>query len=675
MINDLNASIATLNGVGPKKQAALNSLGIVTINDLLNYFPFRYNDFNVQKLAQLPEQAQVTLKGRVIDTPSVFRYGYKKNRLTFRMMVENAVVKVTFFNQPWLKKQIEVDQSIIVYGRFERQSMALTGIKIISQQTDQMAPIYSVNKQVHQKTLQKLIQQTYDEYQDQIDEFVPESIRQRYKLESHRQVVHDMHFPSDSKAAMLARRSAKFEEFFIFQMRMQLLKLRDHHFMGTRINYDDQAISKFVDSLAFRLTGAQQRVSNEILQNMKSDAQMNRLLQGDVGSGKTIVAALAIYAAITSGYQAALMVPTEILAEQHANSLAQIFADFPVHIALLTGDTKPAVRRELLPRIQSGELNLVIGTHALIQDEVQFDQLGLAIIDEQHRFGVNQRAALRKKGDNPNVLAMTATPIPRTLQITAYGEMDVSIINELPAGRKPVITNWIKSRQLGDLKDFIIEHLRRGEQMYVIAPLIEESEKSDMQNTESVFKIFQEAFPEFKIGALNGRMKDNEKNEVMDAFKNQQLQILVSTTVIEVGVDVANATMMMIFNADHFGLAQLHQLRGRVGRSDAQSYCVLIADPTTETGKQRMQVMVDNHDGFVVAQRDLELRGPGDLMGHQQSGVPQFKVGDPVADVVMLNYAQQEAINIVSEEHWQTSTENLALVKYLNDESLTDSLD
>ncbi|MHA8138444.1 ATP-dependent DNA helicase RecG [Lactobacillaceae bacterium Scapto_B20] len=674
-MNDLNDSVATLNGVGPKKQVALKSLGINTINDLLNYFPFRYNDFNVQKLAQLPEQAQVTLKGQVIDAPSVFRYGYKKNRLTFQMVVENAVVKVTFFNQPWLKKQIEANHPIIVYGRFERQSMSLMGIKIISQQTDQMDPIYSVNKQVHQNTLQKLIRQTYDDYQDQIDDFIPASIRSRYKLESHRQVVHDMHFPNDAKAAMLARRSAKFEEFFIFQMRMQLLKMRDHNFMGIAIDYDQFAIDQFIDSLAFQLTGAQARVTTEILHNLKSEMQMNRLLQGDVGSGKTIVAALTIYAAITGGYQAALMVPTEILAEQHANGLAKIFANFPVNIALLTGDTKPAVRKELLSRIKSGELNLVIGTHALIQKDVDFAKLGLAIIDEQHRFGVNQRAALREKGDHPNILAMTATPIPRTLQITAYGEMDVSVIDELPAGRKPIVTSWIKTNQLSDLGPFILHLLSQGEQMYVIAPLIEESEKSDMQNTETVFKIFQEAFPDFKIGALNGRMKDSEKNEVMDAFKNQQIQILVSTTVIEVGVDVANATMMMIFNADHFGLAQLHQLRGRVGRGDAQSYCILIADPTTETGKQRMQVMVDNHDGFVVAQRDLELRGPGDLMGHQQSGVPQFKVGDPVADVVMLNYAQQEAIATMSQKDWQSRTENLALVKYLNDESLTDSLD
>ncbi|UQS87517.1 ATP-dependent DNA helicase RecG [Nicoliella spurrieriana] len=674
-MDSLNNSVSTLEGIGPKKELVLNSLGIKTINDLLNYFPFRYDNFKIQSLATLPPQAQVTLKGVVVDSPSVYRYGYKKSKLTFLLQVEHAAVRVNFFNQPWLAKQITVNQPLVVYGRFDRQQMAMAAMKIISNATNQMAPIYSVNKQIKQQTLRKLIQATYEKYQAQIEDFIPESLRKRYRLESHRQVVHDMHFPADLRASKLALRTAKFEEFFIFQMRMQLLRMRDHHFSGIRINYDIAAINQFINALPFKLTGAQNKVVTEILHNLGDGSQMNRLLQGDVGSGKTIVAAIAIYATITAGYQAALMVPTEILAEQHANGLAKIFANLPVNIALLTGDTKPAVRREILPRIKDGEINLVIGTHALIQDEVNFHNLGLAIIDEQHRFGVNQRAALRKKGDDPNVLTMTATPIPRTMTITTYGEMDVSVINELPAGRKPIVTRWINSKQVSTTFPFLLQHLSHHEQMYVIAPLIEESDKSDMQSTETMLEMFQRSFPGFQVGLLHGRMKDAEKNAVMEAFKRREIQILVSTTVIEVGVDVPNASLMMIFNADHFGLAQLHQLRGRVGRGDQQSYCILVADPKTEVGKKRMNVMVETTDGFIVAQKDLELRGSGDVMGKQQSGQVQFKIGDPVADLVMLSYAQEEAKRIVNSPHWNELTDNLPLVKYLNDESLTDSLD
>ncbi|MBW1605622.1 ATP-dependent DNA helicase RecG [Lactobacillus sp. Sy-1] len=674
-MSTLNDSVATLNGIGPKKQLVLNSLGIKTIADLLNYFPFRYDNFKAQSLADLPAQAQVTLRGVVLDSPNLFRYGYKKTRLTFTMRVENAAVRVTFFNQPWLKKQITPNQPLVVYGRFDHQQLSMAGMRIISNTTNKMDPIYSVNKQIRQATLRKLIQETYEQYHDQIAEIIPESLRKRYRLESHQQVVHDMHFPKTLADSKRALRTAKFEEFFIFQMRMQLLRIRDHQFAGVQINYDHAAVAAFIAGLPFQLTNAQQRVVNEILANLGDDSQMNRLLQGDVGSGKTIVAAIAIYATITSGYQAALMVPTEILAEQHANGLAKIFADVPVSIALLTGDTKPAVRKEILPRIESGELNLLIGTHALIQDEVAFHNLGLAIIDEQHRFGVNQRGALRKKGDSPNVLTMTATPIPRTMTLTAYGEMDVSVINELPAGRKPVVTRWIQENQLSNVLPFILQRLTQRDQMYVIAPLIEDSDQSEMQSAEATFEMFKRSFPGFQVGLLHGRMKDAEKNAIMTAFKNQEIQILVSTTVIEVGVDVPNASLMMIFNADHFGLAQLHQLRGRVGRGQKQSYCILVANPKTEVGKKRMNVMVETNDGFVVAQKDLELRGAGDVMGRQQSGQIQFKIGDPVADLVMLSYAQQEARGIINDPHWTEKTENLPLVKYLNDESLNDSLD
>ncbi|CAI2677933.1 ATP-dependent DNA helicase RecG [Apilactobacillus kunkeei] len=667
-MKDLNDSVSVLKGVGPKKVEALDELGIDTIYDLLTYYPFRYDDFQVKDLSQIEDQEKVTIKGKIAADPVVAHFGRKRNLLNIRLLVDNDVVKVTFFNQPWLKKQLPVGKEVLIYGRFDKAKASLSGIKILSSvDGNEMNPIYPANKHIRQKTISDLVKLAFDEYKDVIDDVIPEDIIEKYKLESQKQVIHDMHFPNDTKDAYLARRTAKFNEFFLFQMRLQALKSEEQKDAGLVIKFNRDDMDAFINQLPFSLTNAQQRVVNEIQNDLSSTRQMNRLLQGDVGSGKTIVASLAILACIDSGYQSALMAPTEILAEQHANKLATLFKDTKVNVALLTGDTKPAARKELLPRIKSGEINLVIGTHALIQDSVEYKNLGLAIIDEQHRFGVNQRAKLRQKNDGTNVLAMTATPIPRTLAITSYGEMDVSIIDELPNGRQPVKTAWIKEGQFKNSVGFIKERLNAGEQIYVVTPLVEESEAVDMKNAINIYDNFKNMFePEFKVGLLHGRMKDEDKNLVMTEFKNNEFQILVSTTVIEVGVDVSNATMMIVFNADHFGLAQLHQLRGRVGRGSSQSYCLLVSDPKTETGVKRMNVMVESNDGFVISQKDLELRGPGDIMGKAQSGLPDFKVGDPVADLTMLSVAQQEAIQIVSTNDWQNNPMYSKLYSYVH---------
>lgn len=668
MLKDLNDSVSVLKGVGPKKVEALDELGIDTIYDLLTYYPFRYDDFQVKDLSQIEDQEKVTIKGKIAADPVVAHFGRKRNLLNIRLLVDNDVVKVTFFNQPWLKKQLPVGKEVLIYGRFDKAKASLSGIKILSSvDGNEMNPIYPANKHIRQKTISDLVKLAFDEYKDVIDDVIPEDIIAKYKLESQKQVIQDMHFPNDTKDAYLARRTAKFNEFFLFQMRLQALKSEEQKDAGLAIKFNQADMDAFINQLPFSLTNAQQRVVNEIQNDLSTTRQMNRLLQGDVGSGKTIVAALAILACIDGGYQAALMAPTEILAEQHANKLATLFKDTKVNVALLTGDTKPAARKELLPRIKSGEINLVIGTHALIQDSVEYKNLGLAIIDEQHRFGVNQRAKLRQKNDGTNVLAMTATPIPRTLAITSYGEMDVSIIDELPNGRQPVKTAWIKEGQFKNSVGFIKERLNAGEQIYVVTPLVEESEAVDMKNAINIYDNFKNMFePEFKVGLLHGRMKDEDKNLVMTEFKNNEFQILVSTTVIEVGVDVSNATMMIVFNADHFGLAQLHQLRGRVGRGSSQSYCLLVSDPKTETGVKRMNVMVESNDGFVISQKDLELRGPGDIMGKAQSGLPDFKVGDPVADLTMLSVAQQEAIQIVSTNDWQNNPMYSKLYSYVH---------
>lgn len=403
---------------------------------------------------------------------------------------------------------------------------------------------------------------------------------------------------------------------------------------------------------------------------------MNRLLQGDVGSGKTIVAAIAIYATVIAGYQAALMAPTEILANQHAAKLSKIFDGTHVHVGLLTGSMTTKEHRLFLEKVQSGEINLIIGTHALIQDQVHFANLGLAIIDEQHRFGVNQRQLLREKGEHPDVLAMTATPIPRTLAITTYGEMDVSVIDEMPQGRLPVKTTWLKSDQSEQALNFLKTQLGQGAQAYVVSPLIEQSDKLDVQNATDLYQRYAQYFePQYKVGLLHGRMDADEKEAAMQSFADGKTDVLVATTVIEVGVDNPNATVMLIYDADRFGLAQLHQLRGRVGRGDKQSYCLLVADPKTEEGVARMKTMASTTDGFVVAQKDLELRGSGDILGKKQSGVPDFKVGDPVADIKMLQVARSDAENLLRTPGWDNKDENQPLVLYLHRHELNTHFD
>ncbi|TPR13976.1 ATP-dependent DNA helicase RecG [Apilactobacillus timberlakei] len=659
-MKNLKDNVSVLKGVGPKKQEALSELQINTIFDLLSYYPFRYDDFEVKNINDIADQEKVTLKGTIASEPTVVHYGRRRNILNIRFLISNDIVKVTFFNQPWLKKQLPVGKEVLIYGRFDKNRSSMAGIKILqSSNSNQMSSIYPTNKHVRQSTIKETVKLAYEEYKDYIFNIVPDDLRNKYKLENLKMVIHDMHFPKTKKEAMLARRTAKFNEFFLFQMHLQNLKYVNQN-KGLSIKFDQTKIDQFIDKLPFELTDAQKRVVNEIFVDLKSNRQMNRLLQGDVGSGKTIVAVLGIYACIDAGYQAALMAPTEILAEQHANKLAKLFENTNINVSLLTGNTKQSARKELLPRIKDGEVNLIIGTHALIQDSVEYANLGLAIIDEQHRFGVNQRKKLREKGNGTNVLAMTATPIPRTLAITSYGEMDVSIIDKLPAGRQPVKTSWIRENQLKSALPFINDRLSSGEQIYVVTPLVEESEAVDMKNAVNIYESFKNIFePKYQVGLLHGKMNDDEKNSIMGEFQKNNLQILVSTTVIEVGVDVSNATMMIVFNSDHFGLAQLHQLRGRVGRGKNQSYCLLVADPKTEVGAKRMNVMVDSNNGFIISQKDLELRGPGDVMGNVQSGVPNFKVGDPVADLTMLDIAQQEAIQIVSQSDWKTKYSKL----------------
>lgn len=665
--NALFAPVTDLKGVGTKTTAALGSLGIYSIYDLLFYFPFRYDELQTLPLDQIMDGQKVMLKGIVATEAFVSRFGYKKTRLSFKMRIDHDVIMVNFFNQPWLKNKIEIGQEVAIYGKYNVARQSLTAFKFVAAKENDsgMAPIYPVNRHVKQKKLVDLINVAIDDFIDQVQDIVPEKLRQEYRLLKDQVIIEKMHHPKNSHEAELAKRSAIFREFFIFELQLALLTRNDGKQMGYAKKYDLTEIAQLTKSLPFELSDDQKHVVNEIFADMHSDGQMRRLLQGDVGSGKTVVAVYAIFAAITAGYQAALMVPTEILATQHFKKIDELLRPLGVRVAILTGNTKTLERREIYRELTDGTINVVIGTHALIQDSVIFKKLGLVIIDEQHRFGVGQRQALINKGDQPDILAMTATPIPRTLALTVYGDMTVSEIHHLPAGRKPIISTWKTSSQMKEVYRQMQEQLNQGFQIYAVTPLITESETLDLKNAEELHEKLSHDFPDQKVVLLHGQMPGAQKDEIMAAFAAGEINILVTTSVIEVGVDVANANMMVIYNADRFGLSQLHQLRGRIGRGQTQSYCVFLADPKTDSGKARMKIIASTNDGFKLAEEDLKMRGEGDLFGKAQSGLPEFRVGDVVNNYNTLVVAQKEARALVAADPDLSDSEHAALKQVL----------
>ncbi|WP_277584296.1 ATP-dependent DNA helicase RecG [Psychrobacillus antarcticus] len=660
METNKNDLVTSLKGVGSGTANALHDLGIVTLEDLVMTFPYRHEDFRLKNLAETAHNERVTVEGRVESEPSLLFLGKNKSRMQVRILAGQHLIKAVFFNQGYLKDKIIPGSIVTVSGKWDRgrQVINVTTFSIGPKMDLQdFEPVYSLKGLINQKTFRKFMRQALDQRKESLVDPLPASIRVPYRLPGISEALEGIHFPQDAEHSKDARRRFVYEELLVFQLKMQAIKkVRKEQNVGNEIAFHNDLVKKLIETLPYELTNAQKRVVNEICRDLREPHRMNRLLQGDVGSGKTIVAAICLYAVITAGYQGALMAPTEILAEQHASSLDEWLAPIGVRIALLTGSTKVKARRAVLENLATGTIDLLIGTHALIQPDVVFNKLGLVITDEQHRFGVEQRRVLKEKGENPDVLFMTATPIPRTLAITAFGEMDVSIIDEMPAGRKKIDTHWMKPDQLQKLIARLKEELSTGRQAYIICPLIEESEKLDVQNTVDVYNMMTEELKgNSTVGLMHGRLHSDEKEQVMRDFSEGNIHVLVSTTVVEVGVNVPNASFMIIFDAERFGLAQLHQLRGRVGRGEHQSYCVLLADPKSEEGKERMISMTETNDGFILAEKDLELRGPGDFFGKKQSGLPEFKVADLVHDYRALNTAKVDAERLLgSKEFWNS---------------------
>jgi len=666
----LNTSIQFLKGIGEKRAQALNKVGIYTIGDLLQYYPRRYLDrSNITPIRNLRPNDTATVVGKIVTQ------GIKKgtrSRFIVVLSDNTGFLNCVWFHQiPYWQKLFNVGQTLAVSGKigyFGGLQIVHPEFDLLSENsedredeflhTGKIIPLYPSTESLSRigldsRGFRRVIRNLLRNYSSQIEEILLESIIQKHQLIYLEEAFQNIHFPKDFPSLQQARTRLKFDEFFLMEFMLAYRKHRvSQQEKGIYFSKVGERLKTLVDKLPFELTEAQKKVIREIRADMKKTHPMYRLLQGDVGSGKTIVALVSMLIAVENGYQATLMAPTEILAEQHYLTFRRLLEELEVDIELLIGGQRKSEREAILTSIEKGNCDIVIGTHAIIQENVRFHKLGYIVIDEQHRFGVTQRAVLKEKGSNPDVLVMTATPIPRTLSLTLYGDLDVSIINELPEGRSAVKTYWRYTNKRKEIYEFIKSKIAKGQQAYIVFPLVEESEKLDLKAaTESYEKMSEGIFSDFKIALLHGRMKTEEKDAIMMAFKSGEIQILVSTTVIEVGVDVPQATIMVIENSERFGLTQLHQLRGRVGRGSEQSYCILIAkSPLTDDAVTRLNTMTRTNDGFEIAEVDLKLRGPGEFFGTRQHGLPELKIADPITDSSLLITAREEAFRIINHQ-------------------------
>ncbi len=684
-----------IKGVGPKVAYKLNKLGIYTAQDLIMYFPKKHIDYSSRTLIRdLKEGENTTVFGYI---KSVSAFNTKNNLAVVKVAVtdESGRLDLSFFHAKSnrfmlerVKAQFPTNAGIMLSGSVKRNNYdgkltfdkpnysIMTGEFLEDKNSNlnlaRIVPIYSVCEDLSIKVLRRAIYNAIQTYKNEIENVIPDFIREKYGILDKKTAVEQIHFPETMELLEQSRFSLIFEELFLIQLKLVRLReqnAHNHSSLALKIK-ENGLVRQFIDNLPFELTGGQKRAVNEILHDLNSDIPMARLLQGDVGSGKTVVAAIMLLAGVENGYQGALMAPTEILAQQHYNNLLQWLTPMGISVGLFLGSQGKKEREKFRTDLRNGQMNIAIGTHALIQEGVDFNNLGAIVVDEQHRFGVKQRNVLKKKSQNPQILTMTATPIPRTLALTVHGDLDLTIIDELPKGRKPVKTSLVTSHR--GVYELIKQEIESGRQAYVVYPLIEESETlSAKAATIEAERLQNEIFPQFKIGLLHGKLKNDEKDKVMKDFKDKKYDILVSTTVVEVGVDVPKATVMLIENAERFGLSQLHQLRGRVGRSDLQSYCILHTSTKSQETKERLNIMTQTNDGFVIAEKDLQLRGPGEFLGTRQSGLPDLIISDIVRDAKILEMARNEAIDFVKTHN----IEDFPKLKEVTSLTLTSGLD
>ena len=666
-------SIRYLKGVGPQRAIAFEKIGIRSIQDLLYCFPRRYEDRSqFFKIANLIPGQTATLRGEILSVQ--FKPIRRMPVVEITVGDDSGFIHALWFNQVYLKKTFLAGQKIILFGKIEnyqgRIQISSPDFEIIDDHEDfvhmgRITPIYSLTEGLFQKSLRHLLKDTVDKYlQNQITEFLPESLREKYHFMDLQTAIKEMHFPSSLEIQREAQRRLVFDEFFLFELNLlrKMEKIRTKY-RAIEMKNLPSLLTRFKKTLPFELTGAQEQAIQQIVNDLSTTVPTNRLLQGDVGSGKTVVGSFALLAASENQQQAAFLVPTEILAEQHYKTLVRLLSPFTKSIALLTSSTPKDKRERMLAELRQGKLSILIGTHAILQEEVSFKSLVLLIIDEQHKFGVHQRHHLLNREPRPHQIVMTATPIPRTLALTIYGDLDISSIHELPKGRKKIETFWITRKKQKEILQHILKKINEGDQAYFIFPLIEETEKIDLLAAKAEYdKLRKGIFRNTKMGLIHGKLESEERNHIMRGFSDGEIKILVATSVIEVGVDNPNATLMVIENAERFGLSQLHQMRGRIGRGEKPSACFLFGEPKTEEGQKRLRIMTKTQDGFIIADEDLKLRGPGEFLGTRQSGEPLFRLANPILDQDLLIEARNLAKTILK-EHWLQTSEEWRLLR------------
>lgn len=636
--------------ISEKKQEVLKNLNILCVEDLLTHYPFRYEHIEIIPFEKWQKDDKIAMEGVIVDRAHVMRLGGKKSITRFRVMNEEGEFAISLFNRPWVS-QFQAGSKITILGRYDgnyRITALQYNFKPLQEQVG-MEPVYTLRDGITQRDIRKYIDKAWEAIGSTIEDFIPKEYMEKYRLISRQQALYFIHHPKSFESVKQSLRHLKYEEFFKFQLAMQAMKTQESIVVsGHAKHFDPSDVWDLQKELKFSLTKDQTQAIEEILQDLASDTVMYRMLQGDVGCGKTLVAAFGMYACVMSHKQAAMMAPTEILAKQHAQNLKTLFQDFEVQVEVLYSSLKTSEKQEILQRLKNNEIDIIVGTHALFQEDVTFYDLGMVVADEQHRFGVGQRRKLIEKGDKVDFLLMSATPIPRTLALSLYGDMDVSTIQELPKGRMPIQTRLVRSASMGPILEEVLTLIDEGNQCYVVCPAIEKNEDTNVKNVTDIYEGMRASLGRrYQIALLHGRMSAAEKDDVMKSFKANEIQILISTTVIEVGVDVANANVMVIYDAHRFGLSQIHQLRGRVGRGQKKGYCYLLTSTKEEDSLKRLKILETTSDGFEVSRADLSLRGPGDILGTRQSGVPGFILGDVIQDANILEVARDDACEVI----------------------------